>query len=117
MAYCSAADVGLLIAHSMSSGDVDSLIALADKDLDDMLGAYTLSAELKKRCSSMLTAIMIADRQPKSYSAGSARISYGERIRRWQAKVDELVARATAARVQVKVSEYQKIDEDVRYPE
>lgn len=114
--YCEPSDVRLLIETTLEDGDMDKLIQQSDSDLDDLLGSYTMSSDLKKRCSSLLTAIAIADRQPKSYSVGTARISHGERVKRWRAKVDELVTRATQGRLKVKSSEYQKIDEDSRYP-
>lgn len=117
--YCEPEDVKLIIETSLTPDEIGRLIYQADKDLDNMLGSSTMDDELKKRCSSLLTAIMIADKQPKDYTTGSTRISHGEgRIKRWKAKVDELVARATSSRRSVvKSSAYQVINEDRRYPQ
>lgn len=115
VAYCTAADVKLIIETSLSDEDIGSLIALADDDLDEMSAGVTLSATDKKKCSIYLTAIKIAERQPTSYSVGSTRISHGDRSKEWEKKVWDIINQNKTP--VVKSSEYQKIDEDLRYHE
>ena len=118
MAYCKPADVRLHIDTEMEPGEIEDLIVLADEDLDIRLGSHTLTDDLKKSCSALLTAVMIADKQPKTYGAGTVRISHGEaRVTRWLNKVEVIVAQATSSRgAVVKSSAYRKIDENRRYP-
>ena len=102
----------------MDVDDIAKIIIQSDEDLDTRLNGNAMSATNKKRCSSHMTAIVIADSMPQSYTAGNTRISFGAgRVKRWQAIVDGLVAVATAGEaVIVKSSSYQKINEDSRYP-
>lgn len=118
MSYCIPADVRLHIDTEMLTDEIEDLITLADEDLDTRLGGHTLSDNLKKTCSALLTAVMIADKQPKTYGAGSVRISHGEaRVNRWLQKVEGIIAQATSSRSsKVKSSTYRKIDENRRYP-
>lgn len=116
MSYCTDDDVRLHIAHGMDPDDVARLIQQADAELDTMLGSHSMSTDLKKRCSSLLTAIMIARRLPKNYTVGTARVTHGDRGPGWRRTVDELVATVTGGKFHVVSSEYQKIDEKYRYP-
>lgn len=94
MGYCKSADVRLVIQTALEDHEIDDLIELADTDLDEKLGGASLSDNLKKQCSMMLTAIMIAERTPQTYSIGSIRISQGPRIENWRKRVNRIVARA-----------------------
>lgn len=106
----------LVINTNMDVDDIAKIIIQSDEELDTRLNGATMSATNKKRCSSLMTAIVIAESMPESYTVGSTRISFGSRIRRWEARVDALVDTATAsAAVIVKSSTYQKIVEDSRY--
>lgn len=115
MAYSSAADVKTIIETSLADASITELIAIADADIDDLLSGTSLGATLKKKCSMMLTAAMIADGNPKNYSVGDARVDMGNRARSWRAEVNRTIREAKAARVTVKSTSYQHIDEDARY--
>lgn len=115
MAYSSAADVKTIIETSLADASITELIAIADADIDDLLSGTSLGATLKKKCSMMLTAAMIAEGNPKNYSVGDARVDMGNRARSWRAEVHRTISEAKAARRTVKSSSYQVIDEDGRY--
>ena len=114
MAYCTATDVRLIIETSMETDDITSLIILADDEVDEMAEGVTLSDVDKKRCSMYLTAIMIAEKQPSSYTVGSVRINMKDRSARWLKKVQDIINDNRT--IPVKVTSYQKIDQDSRYP-
>lgn len=92
--YCTAPDVKVLIETTLDDEVIEELIDLADANLDEKLGGASLSTILKKRCSMMLTAAMIAERMPQTYSVGSIRISQGPRIENWRRSVNRTVASA-----------------------
>ncbi|GAG90841.1 unnamed protein product, partial [marine sediment metagenome] len=48
--------------HSDEPDEIEDLITEADRDIDLRLGSSTLSDDLKKTCSALLAAIMIADK-------------------------------------------------------
>ena len=116
MAYCKSSDVKILVETTLDDELIEELIEISDADLDSMLGGSSLGTQLKKRCSMMLTAATIAEKYPRSYTVGSARIDMGTKIRDWRSQVRDIVARVKAGRAVIKSSKYQHIDEDVRYP-
>ncbi len=100
----------------MDVDDIAKLIILSDEDLDTKLAGSVMTATNKKRCSSFLTAIMIAEKMPDSYTVYGVRINFGNRVKRWQAKVDELIDGASGGEhAIIKSSSYTRIDEDARY--
>jgi len=108
--------VKYLIHTDLDDTAIGNLITLADAELDQMLGSASLADDLLKLCSMLLTAILVARRDPEATTVGSARIQYGSRIEDWRTKVDGVIRRATGSRFKVHSSEYRKIDEDTRYP-
>ncbi len=101
----------------MDIDDIAKIIVQSDEDLDTKLAGSAMTATNKKRCSSLMTAIVIADSLPQSLTVGNTRMDFGAgRVKRWQAKVDELIEGASGGETAiVKVSSYQRIDEDSRY--
>lgn len=116
MAYCTAAEVKYLVHTGLDDTALGSLIDIVDVDLDDRLGSATLSDDLKKLCSMLLTAVLCADRDPESYALGEARIKYGNRIKNWEARVERIINKAKGAGMKVRATAYQHIDESSRYP-
>lgn len=94
MAYCTATEVRYVVHTGLGDLALGNLIAIVDKDLDDRLEGYTLSADLKKICSMLLTAILVRRRDPKAYTAGLAKIQYGDDLDDWQAWVDRVIRKA-----------------------
>jgi hypothetical protein len=117
MGYCNASDVRVLIETELVDEVIENLIVLADADLDRMLGGTTADASFKKKASMYLTAAMIADGGPPSYTVGNIRIDMGKQAASWRAQVKESVEEARAGSAVIKSSVYQKIDEDIRYDE
>lgn len=117
MPYCEPDDVLIIVSTGLTPAQIGTLIALADSDLDGKLQSNTMSSSDKKLCSMLLTAILVASRDPQAYSMGFAKVQFGDRIDRWEEKVDELVKRASGSRAKIRSSSYQKIDEDKRYGE
>ena len=115
VAYCSATEVAYLVHTDLDDTAIGILITLADAELDQMLGGSTLATNLLKLCSMMLTAILVAQRDPEATTLGSARIQYGSRVEDWRGRVWAIVKRNKAP--VIKSSSYRKIDEDTRYPE
>ena len=115
MPYCTDEEVKILIETSLEGHEIETLIALADADLDRMLGGTSMETSLKKKCSMMLSAAMISDKEPGSYSVGGVRIDQSKRAENWRSQVREIVASAKAGRAVIKSSKYQHIDESTRY--
>ncbi|MHA1286252.1 MAG: hypothetical protein ACTSPB_02490 [Candidatus Thorarchaeota archaeon] len=92
--YCSASDVRLIIQTDLDDEFIERLINLADANLDKKLGGASMDAESKRSCSMMLTAAMIAERTPQTYSIGSIRISQGPRIENWRKSVNKIISHA-----------------------
>ncbi len=115
MSYCKPSDVLLIIDSGMDPDEIEDLITLADDDLDKMSAGVTLDEADKKKGSMYLAAIMIAEKQPTSYTVGTARVTHDGRAERWRAKVQDII-RQNKKTLQVVSSTYQKIDENTRYP-
>lgn len=94
MVYCVAADVRLIIHTDLVDTDIEKLVVFSDEELDQKLGGASLSTDLKKNCSMMLTAMKIAERTPEAYSIGSVRMQHGKRAVNWRRSVNKIVARA-----------------------
>jgi len=94
MAYCSADDVRLLVDTALTDGNIDSLIAFADDDLDNLLDGASMSSALKQACSMRLTACMIVENQPESIRMGGLSMKYQDRSKRWRKWVHLKVAKA-----------------------
>lgn len=94
LAYCTASDVRLLVHTSLSDSDIESLIALADAELDSMLGGASMSTTQKKNCSMRLTAVMIVASQPRREKVGDLVFEYADRVGEWRRYVRRQVARA-----------------------
>ena len=94
MAYCTPAQVRLLIATDLSDENLTELITLADSDLDDKLSGQTMSDVQKTKCSMRLAAVMVAQRQPRKESIAGATLDWGSRITEWQRYVKQAVSRA-----------------------
>lgn len=112
MVYSTPDEVKLIIETSMSDDDITLLIVLADDEVDGMGGA-ALSDVDKQKCSMYLTAIMIAEKQPSSYSVGTVRINMRDRTARWLQRVKDIIDENRT--IPIKSSTYEKIDEDARY--
>jgi len=93
MTYCNASDVRLLIHTNLTDDEIDDLIPLADSDLDDMLGGASITTTQKKKGSMRGTAIMIAERSPTTYTAGSTRVDYSQRTTEWRNYVRRVARR------------------------
>lgn len=94
MAYCAVTDVKVLIDTDLTDNQITSIIALADNELDQLLGGASMTATQKKTCSMMLSAIMIAQRQPRKESLAGASLDWSGRITEWQRYVKQAVSRA-----------------------
>jgi len=115
VAYCNASDVRVLIETKLEDEVIENIIALADADLDRMLGGAAADDSFKKKGSMYLAAAIIADKGPSSYTVGNIRIDMGAKARDWRAQVKASVEEARAGSSVIKGSIYQHIDEDVRY--
>lgn len=93
--YCTPSDVRLIIHTALDEDDLSRLIVEADTELDELATGLTLSADEKRQCSRLLVAITISNRMPKSYTIGSARIDQGDRVKKWKAKLAEVLRRNT----------------------
>lgn len=112
--YCEPEDVEDIIETSLDPDQIARMIYRADKRLDKMIAGLTLDADDLKECSMYLTAIMIEDRQPTSYTVGSATIRKRNNAARWEKKVQGIIDRNKTPHIGE--SEYRKINEDIRYP-
>lgn len=110
-------DVRSVVNTSLLDPAIGKLIPRADALVDQKLGGYTLSDELKGLVSMLLTATIVSIRDPRSYAVGIAKVQYGDQMSGWSSIVDEIItnARQTTASSKIISSEYQKINEDVRY--
>ena len=117
MPYCEVDDVRSVVNTSLTPEQIGNLITRADALVDQKLGGYTLTDELKGLVSMLLTATIVSIRDPRSYAVGIAKVQYGNQIAGWSSIVDEIIkgARATRASGKIVSSAYQKINEDARY--
>lgn len=93
MAYCTPAQVRLLIATDLSDENLTELITLADSDLDDKLAGQTMSDVQKTKCSMRLAAVMVAQRAPVKESLSGASLDWGDRVKEWQNYVAEQIGK------------------------
>jgi len=115
MPYCSASDVRLIINTSLSDAQIDTVIELSDAEIDKRLGSRSASDKLIKKLSMLLTAHTIKTRQPQSQAIGAYKENAGNVLEVWEREIDRIFQLYKGATI--KVSEYQHIDEDARYPE
>lgn len=94
MPYSSPIDARLLVDTALTNEQIESLIELADSDLDDLLGSASMSTILKKQCSMRLTACMIVENQPSSVKMGGLSMEYQDRATKWRKWVFNKVAKA-----------------------
>lgn len=116
MAYCAAADVRLII-HTALDGDdseIESIIATSDAWIDKLLGSQSASDALIQRLSMLMTARAIKTRQPTATAMGEYRETH-DPVKVWSGEIEEIIRLYKSPKV--KGSAYQRIDEDVRYPE
>lgn len=95
MAHSTNAQVLYLINTSVSTGDIDNMITLADAELDALLGGASMDANLLALCSARLVAIMLAGRDPNARSVGGSEMDFGQRVNQWRRFVDQQVRIAT----------------------
>ncbi len=91
MTSCTAADVRLLVDTSLEDTQIDSLITLSETDLDDMLQGSTMTTELRRLCTILLTASLVAEQTPKTKAVGELTIEYGNNPKTWRLRVAEKV--------------------------
>jgi len=101
MGYCSASDVRILtgITEGMvSDGEIESLIALSDQQIDDDLGSFDSPVPTRiKHLSTLLTAIKIYTRPDLrgGFSVGEVSISnqqIEEALNHWMSEVKRIYA-------------------------
>lgn len=115
MTYCSASDVRLIINTSLSDDQIDTVIELSDAEIDKRLGSQSASDKLIKKLSMLLSARTIKTRQPQSQAIGAYKESAGNVLEVWEREIESIYQLYRGG--VIKVSEYQHIDEDARYPE
>ena len=93
MAYCTYDEVKLIIATSMASADITSLIVLADAEIDarELDGR---AADIKKRISMFLTAELIALKQPGQANIGPLSSSPSTSTTDWRKLAENLILRS-----------------------
>jgi hypothetical protein len=115
MAYCTAADVRLIINTTLTDDQISSVIDMSDAEIDKRLGTQDASDELIKKLSILLTAHTIKTRQPQSQVIGEYKEDTGDVLQVWEREVDRIFRLYKS--VSVKSSDYDHIDEAKRYPE
>ena len=84
----------LLINTDVTTADIDSMITLADAELDVMLDGSSMSTNGKSYCSARIVAIALATRDPETFTVGSSQTNFGARAKLWQEQVDRRVREA-----------------------
>jgi len=115
VAYCTAADVRLIIDTTLTDAEVSGIIEMSDAEIDRRIGAQAASDKLVKKLSMLLTAHTIKTRQPRSQAVGEYREDAGNVLEVWEKDIEHIF-RLYKAPV-VKASEYEHIDEAKRHPE
>lgn len=94
MAYVTVQEVQYFINTEVSSTDITNMITLADAELDIMLGGSSMSGNVKTACSARIVAMMLAQRDPETYTVGSSQTNFGRQITRWDKYVKARVREA-----------------------
>lgn len=115
MAYCTETDVRMVINTKLTPTEVGAIITMSDAEIDKRLGAQTPGDELIKKLSMLMSARTIKTRQPESRAVGDWKEVHkpGEA---WGLEIEQIMSLYIGdGRGVIKASEYEVIDEDVRY--
>lgn len=91
-AYCSAADVKLIINTTMGDTDIGTLIGLADAEIDAR--GLDFATDVKKQISMLITASLIALRDPNQKAIGEYREQFIT-ASEWRTRVEDLITKLT----------------------
>jgi hypothetical protein len=115
MAYCTAADVRLIVHTSLTDAEIGGVIELSDAEIDRRIGAQDASDKVVKRLSMLIAARTIKQRQPRSVAAGEYSEDAGDILDVWGREIEALYRLYRSP--SIKASEYRHIDETTRFPE
>ena len=115
MAYCTVADVRLVVETSLTDTEISGIIEMSDAEIDSRLGSQSVSDNLIEKLSVLLTAHAIKTRQPKVEVIGEYREDSGNVLEVWEREIERIYRLYKG--VSMKATEYRHIDETKRYPE
>jgi len=115
LAYCTAADVRLVVETSLTDAEITSLIEMSDAEIEGRLGPQSPGDRLVKKLSVLLTAHAVKTRQPGSVAVGEYREEAGDVLGAWEREIERLYRLKKAPGIAG--SEHRHIDEGKRYPE
>lgn len=92
MAYCTAANVKLIINTELSDVDIGTLIGMADAEIDAR--GLDFAVAVKQQISMLITASLIALRNPSDKAIGEYRETIISPID-WRTRVEDLITKLT----------------------
>ena len=107
MAYCTAADVRLIVSTSLTDTEISGIIEMSDAEVDRRIGVQSSSDKLIKKLSMLLMAHSIKTRQSKSLANGEYREDAGNVLEVWEREIERIYRLYGVPRV--KASEYEEI--------
>lgn len=114
--YCTPSDVRLLVYTTLEDVDITRLIEQASAEIDKRIGTQSTSDQIVEKLCALITAYTIRIQRPQSEVLGERRINMGRNLDRWLREIERLYKLCAPVRSRVKSTEYQKIDEESRYP-
>jgi len=114
--YCTPSDVRLLVTTTLEDVDVSRLIDQSSAEIDKRIGAQSTSDQVVEKLCALITAYTIRIQRPQSEVLGERRANMGRNLDRWLKEIERLYKLCSSIGSTVKSSDYQKIDEESRYP-
>ena len=105
----------MVIHTSLTDSEIDSIITMSDAEIDKEIGAQETSDPVYRKLSTLISALTIKGRQPKSSAAGEYKEDSGNIMEVWGIEVARI--KKLYKPMVISGSGYQVIDEDKRYSE
>lgn len=112
--YCTPSDVRLLIYTTLEDVDISRLIEQSSAEIDKRIGAQSTSDQVVEKLCAFITAYAIKIQRPQSEVLGVRRIDMGKTLDLWTREIERLYKMFKTS--SIKSSDYQKINEESRYP-